>query len=93
MTAYSVSPDLCTLEVSGHAGAGEYGRDLVCCAVSTLCAAARLIPWSRWEEGDGHFRITVKEEQRGELRVLIRALRELAGAYPENVCRKEFCYE
>lgn len=30
------SCDIRRIKVSGHAGAGEYGRDLVCAAVSTL---------------------------------------------------------
>ena len=33
---YTKSKDEFTLDMTGHAGSNEPGKDLVCCAVSTL---------------------------------------------------------
>ena len=92
-------PRLCGYKMSGHAGAGEYGRDIVCAAVSsaayltantlTDCFA---VDCSVTAE-DGNMELTVIQGQDDAKLItsdaLIKGLREhlrqLKDQYPKNI--------
>ena len=73
------------LTVSGHAGAGEYGSDIVCAALSILMYTARAIPGAAASEADGFCAVKVPRKSRRELLTVARGFRLLARAYPEYV--------
>jgi hypothetical protein len=87
---------LCGYDVSGHAGAGTEGNDLVCAAVSflaTTCAnalesVAGVKP--RVMQADGKLTVNLlKNEAAHEALVILETFRQgandLADAYPRNV--------
>lgn len=87
--------------LSGHAGGGEYGRDLICAGVSTLCyALARSVraleKAGRVGEvriclspGEGEISCTPHPRARGEAGAVFDAVcggfEMLGEQYPENV--------
>lgn len=79
-----------TLTVQGHAGAGEYGRDLVCAAASilvhTAIKAAGRDAACRAETGFAQ--ITAGECAMDALRVVMAGFEWLAENYPGNVKAK-----
>lgn len=83
-------------EISGHAGAGEEGYDLVCAAISFLavtCAnALETVAMTRPEvtQHEGYLKAVLKESQLNpEASVILRLFRQgvldLQGSYPDNV--------
>lgn len=87
---------LCGYDVSGHAGAGSEGNDLVCAAVSflaTTCAnalqtVAKAKP--RVQQADGKLTVILPESERTpEAHVILDTFRQgakdLIAAYPRNV--------
>lgn len=83
-------------EVSGHAGAGTEGNDLVCAAVSflaTTCAnALETVALVKPEisQGDGELAVTLPESQMNPGAIVIletfrQGARDLEDAYPRNV--------
>lgn len=69
ITAYYTRTDKkIELDVSGHAGAGKKGEDIICAGVSalmdTLEAVAELDKWqAEIERGEGKSRVTVRDTQ------------------------------
>ncbi len=81
--------------MKGHAGAGAYGSDPVCAAVSSAAYMAANtitdvigIPCSVTVSG-GYFRFQVSQNCMAECRTVLRGLelhmRQLAKQYPENL--------
>jgi uncharacterized protein YsxB (DUF464 family) len=87
------------LTVSGHAGHGEYGHDIVCAAVSALAANAVNAPElllgvvmdARVDEGFLECRIPALKNDalRDQVRLLVEGMvvgiKQTAEAYPENI--------
>ena len=88
------------LEVDGHAGGGEKGKDLICAGVSAiisaLCEALRLAEnrgrcESECEDEDGHAEVWAfpsmgySNEIRAYFKMCIAGLRLIARTYPGNV--------
>lgn len=84
-----------SLTLSGHAGAGPYGKDLVCAGVTVLARTleAALRPWAErgeaacsLKEGYGAFTLTKPvPETEAILNTLAQGFRLLAEEYPEYV--------
>ena len=84
-----------SFEVSGHSGAGEYGSDIVCSAVSsaiymaanTIIEIMKLNPEA--EVRDGYFKFTMNVDDARKSKTisdgLYLHLRELQGQYPNNL--------
>lgn len=68
------------LAIEGHAGAGEYGRDTVCAALSILVMSLE----KRLGEMDGDVLVTVSRSP-GRVRICAAA-----GAESERLCRESF---
>ena len=85
--------ELCALSVKGHAGYGEYGRDIVCAAVSALVVA--LADYVEAEAGSeaqtfveirpGHAVLRAGGKMCEAFRPVYRGLCRLARTYPEHV--------
>ena len=81
--------------ISGHAGAGSAGRDVVCAAVSSAAyLAANTITdvigvQPDLEVSDGLLRVAVSAADRPKCGVILRGLMmhltQLAGQYPKNI--------
>ena len=78
---YKKNDEFFGFSVRGHAGAGKYGRDLVCCAVSTLVFntinSIELLTDDRFvgetaERGDIKFKVV--SEVSGDSKLLINSL-------------------
>ena len=88
MTIVSYEPERPALEFVGHAGAGLYGQDPVCAALSmlmyTLIAAC---PEARVYSGDGYCRIEGSGETKKQeaFAVVLCGLRLLAESCPAQV--------
>lgn len=96
-----------SVRISGHAGSGEYGRDLVCAAVSALAAtlaqnvedmaaSGKLGRYSvSLNSGNGDIRCEPKPGSRREAVVLFEAIctgfDAIAKQYPENVSFERSC--
>ena len=84
-----------SFEVSGHSGAGEYGTDIVCSAVSsaiymaanTIIEIMKLSPEA--EVRDGYFRFTMNVDDARKSKTITDGLylhlSELQGQYPNNL--------
>lgn len=86
MTEVRFEPGPGFLCLSGHAGAGRKGRDLVCAALSILAETAAAIPDGETRRGEG-WQVTAAGTE--ELRVLARGFRLLARDYPQYVKYEE----
>ncbi len=93
---FSKDSAICGFEISGHAGAGEEGNDLVCAAVSFLaitCAnALETVAKTRPDvaQHEGYLKAVLQESQLGpEASVILRLFRQgvldLQESYPDNV--------
>ena len=98
MIEITFDPEKLDLRITGHAGAGEAGHDLVCCAVSTLfyTLAECLTDCSEmleeemiyeYEEGNGHIQCTPKARYLAIIQrtyyTVLTGLHMLAKAYPQ----------
>ena len=84
-----------SFEVSGHSGAGEYGSDIVCSAVSsaiymatnTIIEIMKLNPEA--EVRDGYFKFTMNVDDARKSKTITDGLylhlSELQGQYPNNL--------
>ncbi len=73
---FTETPDSLVLCCRGHAGYAEYGKDIVCAGVSSLCTALAeglqlldsrgILPEHFCEYGDGYFRAQVSRTQKDE---------------------------
>lgn len=74
------------LSLSGHAGAGRRGKDLVCAALSILAETAAALPGAVTRRGEG-WQVTAADPE--QLRVLARGFRLLARDWPQYVKYEE----
>ena len=84
-----------SFEVSGHSGAGEFGSDIVCSAVSsaiymaanTIIEIMKLNPEA--EVRDGYFKFTMNVDDARKSKTITDGLylhlSELQGQYPNNL--------
>ena len=84
-----------SFELSGHSGAGEYGTDIVCSAVSsavymaanTIIEIMKLNPEA--EVRDGYFKFTMNFDDARESKMITDGLylhlSQLQGQYPNNL--------
>jgi uncharacterized protein YsxB (DUF464 family) len=84
-----------SFEVSGHSGAGEFGSDIVCSAVSsaiymaanTIIEIMKLNPEA--EVRDGYFKFTMNVDDARKSKTITDGLYlhlcELQGQYPNNL--------
>ncbi len=84
-----------SFELSGHSGAGEYGTDIVCSAVSsavymaanTIIEIMKLNPQA--EVRDGYLKFTMNIDDARKSKVITDGLylhlSELQGQYPNNL--------
>lgn len=89
------SPETLALLVQGHAGAGEKGKDLICCAVSvlvqTLAETGRTLGTveARLEAGNAQVRLHPAPlcwmEAAQRYQAIIDGLRAVARTAPEHV--------
>lgn len=84
------------LEVKGHAGAGRYGEDVVCAAVSALVdtlamGLARYDPGGRVTLQEGLFRYEGHPDRQAEaiIETFVMGLKDLAGTESQHVSFKE----
>lgn len=93
MTTIKVSDSF--IEVSGHSEYGDYGKDIVCAAISTLSEATYnyLISTknkAHFEENDGYYKIILEELNEQGIAIkneFIRMVDELEEEYGENIRR------
>ena len=79
--------------VKGHANYDDYGKDIVCAAVSTMMITTVnniicLDDSIDYVENDGLLKVTIKEETEINQKLLsntIRMLEELKDQYPKNI--------
>lgn len=78
-----------SLEVRGHAGYAEPGKDIVCASVSTACnfLIAALSDVAFYEIGEGSFGFTCKAKRRFEriIDAALQILKDLEREFPQNV--------
>lgn len=78
------------LTVKGHAGYGEYGKDIVCAAVSTLVSTLACYLTNsktallRFEEGYGELRSSDKKDHEFFFFVF-EGIKRISELYPKNV--------
>lgn len=100
MIQITFKPKTMELMVSGHAGHGKKGKDIVCAAVSTLfytlgealMQSTPMLyeePLVKDEEGDGYIVCHPKEEYEGNIArtywTVLIGLQMIAEQYPKNV--------
>lgn len=84
-----------SIEAKGHAGSAEFGKDLVCCAVSTIVMALAVNVAEELGEDEiremeirpGFARIALKPDNDAErlIRYARRALETLEALYPDYI--------
>ncbi len=85
MTRIEYSPDARRLRLTGHAGAGEPGRDIVCAALSILMySLVASGAEGRVERGEAELLLPDRDVD-----VALCGFRLLAESYPEYVSYKE----
>ena len=91
---YTKIKDGFTLDITGHAGSNEPGKDLVCCAVSTLffTLANRIggisdEPSVSYKAGEGHIEARGKDTLE-PFETILTGLTTLSGQYPEYITIK-----
>mgnify|MGYP003297998769 FL=1 len=85
--------NVCELVIKGHANYDEYGKDIVCAAVSTMAittvnAILCLDDSISYEENSGLIKIRVKEITDNNQKLLdnlVMQLEELKSQYPKNI--------
>lgn len=102
MVEIKYTPHLHELDASGHANFAEYGKDIVCAAVTTLlCALGDILTTEDIEctttinDSGGAFKIKARPKiaQVHDCTIMFKtvcgALKDIAEAYPDNVTYKE----
>lgn len=90
-----ITPGACRVQITGHAGAAEPGKDPVCAAVSglvlTLAENVKEISGIRCRivPGDAFFQCPETEENRKLFTVFFRGFRLLSRLYPEYIKMEE----
>ena len=82
-----------SLEITGHAGYADYGKDIVCASVSTLVVCSinnmKSIDKDSVDYKDDGNKITIKVFNNNYSEIifdnLIQMLKELAKDYPKNI--------
>ncbi len=82
MTTVHFDRRVAVLSLSGHAGAADRGRDLVCAALSALAETAAAQPGAETERGEARMTVRAAEER---LAALAEGFRLLAREFPEFV--------
>lgn len=87
------------LTISGHAGQGDYGQDIVCAAASALIETLMLglkdvagePPAGAVDPGDADLRFVhpMSREARAIIETMVRGLQDLAGSEPKAVAFEE----
>lgn len=100
MINITFNPKTYTVDISGHAGTDEKGKDIVCAAISTLfyTLAQSLYPYNDKtengidfsdEDGNGHISCTPKKEYEQNIILIyytiLSGLELVAENYKENV--------
>lgn len=85
MTRITYSPETRRLTLRGHAGAGVYGSDPVCAALS-IVTYALIDAGAAGTLSDGAASLTLPD---ADMSLAFRAYRLLAENFPENVCFEE----
>lgn len=81
----------CELTIKGHAGAGEYGHDLVCAAMSALWYTIRKAAQSRVDSaiyeapGDSEARLKPTHEAHIIMDTVVNGIECIAEEFPENI--------
>ena len=103
MINITFNPKTLELSVSGHAGHGKKGKDIVCSAVSilfytlgeSLWQSASMLyeePLVKEEDGDGYIVCHPKEEYEGNIArtywTILVGMQMIAEQYPKNVTFK-----
>lgn len=93
MINVSIRP--CEVKITGHANSDEYGKDLVCCAVSILVQGlvasfeALTTDDINYDMDDGNFRLNYKENLSEVGKTLIDSffvgICMISDNYPDNV--------
>lgn len=86
MTTVVFDPGRGVLTLSGHAGAGEKGRDLVCAALSILAETAAALPGAQTRRGAGRCEVRAEPER---LAALTPGFALLARDFPAYVKYEE----
>ena len=90
---HHILPGVGVIEIRGHAGAAEYGRDVICAAVSALTVTlAERMRRSDTKTGSGWAMIPYSRRARREresAEFAICGYRLLAEKFPENVQYQE----
>ena len=92
MTLIIYEPEVPALEVIGHAGFGQPGRDIVCAACSILLyTLLDACPEAENCLGDGYARLDGAKlpESRGSFALIARGDRLLAENYPGYIMYRE----
>ena len=82
------------LKVKGHAGAGPYGHDLVCAAVSSIIVGGfnsfneNDIDSSLLKDGEAEIYIKQNNESIVIMNTIITQLKTIEEAYPKNISIK-----
>ncbi len=81
------------IKISGHANFADYGKDIVCCAVSSIVTTTinDIIALDKnaikYEVNDGDILITNNDSEMASklLDNMLRELSELESSYPKNI--------
>jgi len=94
MIKVNISNDLKHLKIQGHAKYAEYGKDIVCAAVSSIVITSvnACITLSNdsisYKENDGYVEINVLKDDETTIKLInnmINMLTELAKQYKKNI--------
>ena len=94
MIKVNISNDLKHLKIQGHAKYAEYGKDIVCAAVSSIVITSvnACITLSKdsisYKENDGYVEINVLKDDETTIKLIknmINMLTELAKQYKKNI--------
>ena len=95
MISIQYKRDNLELQIAGHAGYAEKGRDIVCAAVTALagtlerCMKEAGEGSCEWKEGETCFTASGTENLRPCFETVVTGLRMLAEEFPEYVSIKE----
>ena len=103
MINITFKPQSLELEVTGHAGADEKGKDIVCSAVSmlfytladSLCKSEQMLkkhPIIKMEDGNGYIKCRPRKEYQGNITLIywtiLYGYQLLADEYPQFISFK-----
>lgn len=76
------------VEISGHSGTAEAGKDIVCAGVSALANTAASLMWDEPTVRDGYLLIRYRNSDIFEscyINFMMAGLRQIADEYPDAV--------